>query len=101
MDSLVAHQAEAEIIETVARNVCLQRGRNPDDIMHAQGESPHRLWQHVEPDVRVVLQALYEAEPTERMLMAAPLSNRVGRIHVRTTFRAMLGAALQETDNAV
>lgn len=72
--------------------------------------SPNPPWDQLPPfgqamarhQAAAIVQALYEAEPTDAMMAAVlPLSNRVGRIHVRTAWRAMLDAALKETNDVI
>ena len=46
-----------EMVERGARAMCSSKGYPPDEIFHAQGETPMRMWQFFKEDARAVLAA--------------------------------------------
>lgn len=46
-----------EMVERGARAMCSSKGYPPDEIFHAQGETPMRMWQFFKEDARAALTA--------------------------------------------
>lgn len=57
LSALTAPPVTEEAVERGARAMCASKGYPPDEIFHAQGETPMRMWQFFKADARAVLAA--------------------------------------------
>jgi len=99
--------------ETVARAMCSAKGYAPDEIFHAQGYSPSRMWEHFTTEAYAALRAVADAgfvivpkDPTSAAISAGTKAimdtieyeNSDGRdiiLNPRDVARAALAAAFK------